>query len=290
MQSGDRSGDQQMTLGDQQLRAVERSQDLAHGDGHDYTVGSPHLRHPALRKRIESRITDAITGILQRQDTCAVLEIGAGHGFFTDTVLSAGATATITEMSKASFDYLSEKFRHVAEVQVIYDADGNAAFKGAAQYDVILLISVIHHIPDYLDVVSRLCDAALRSGGSVVTFQDPVWYPRQKRWERALSWAPYFVWRATQGEFRRGLATRWRRLRGVYSESEPSDLVEYHVVRQGVDDIALRDLLGARFADVEVDRYFSTQSPQLQSVCEKYLPPNTFGLVARGHHGSGTAK
>jgi 2-polyprenyl-3-methyl-5-hydroxy-6-metoxy-1,4-benzoquinol methylase len=272
-----------MTEVESRRRAVERAQDFAHGDHHDYVVGSPHLRHTNLRMRIDSRISTAIAEILHERGECAVLEIGAGHGSFTDTVLAAGGTATVTEMSRASFDYLNERFRDVAEVEVVYDVDGNAPFRAQTQYDVILLISVIHHIPDYLEVITRLCDTLLRSGGTVVTFQDPVWYPRQKRWERALTWGAYFAWRGTQGELRRGLATRWRRLRGVYSESEPSDLVEYHVVRQGVDDLALRDLFRARFADVEVDRYFSTQSPQLQRLGEKRFPHNTFGIVARGY-------
>lgn len=272
-----------MALGEGPRGAVERSQDIAHGDGHDYIAGSPHLRHTTLRKRVDSRISGAIAEILQRKEKCAVLEIGAGHGSFTDTVLTSGGTVTVTEMSKASFEYLSAKFGETADVRVVYDTDGNAPFKDGAQYDIILLISVIHHIPDYLDVITRLCDTVLLPGGTVVSFQDPIWYPRQKRWGRALSWGAYFAWRITQGELRQGLATRWRRVRGVYSESEPSDLVEYHVVRQGVDELALRDLFSRRFDDVEVDCYFSTQSPQLQVVGEKYLPHNTFGIVARGY-------
>lgn len=274
-----------MALGGGGRGPVERAQDVAHGCAHDYIVGSPHLRHAALRRRIDVRITAAIAEMRQRQRQCQVLEVGAGHGFFTDTVLSAGGKATVTEMSRASYEYLTEKFRGVPDVTILYDVDGNAPFEGKVQYDVILLISVIHHIPDYIDVVTRLCDAALRPGGTVVTFQDPLWYPRQKSWQRALSSGAYFAWRVTQGELRRGLATRWRRLRRVYSESEPADLVEYHVVRQGVDDLALLDLFSTRFAEVEVDRYFSTQSAHLQAVCQKYLAPNTFGILARGYRG-----
>lgn len=264
------------------LRAVETSQDISHGDGHDYTVGSPHLRHDPLRARIEARIAAAVGEIRQQRGACAVLEIGAGHGFFTDTVLGAGGTATVTEMSRASFNHLAERFSGNPDVHVVYDSDGTAPFADGARYDVILLISVIHHIPDYLAVITRLCDTVLRPGGIVVTFQDPVWYPRQSRSARMLSWGSYFAWRVTQGELRRGLATRWRRLRGTYSDSEPADLVEYHVVRQGVDDLALRELFGFRFAEVEVDRYFSTQSPQLQALGEMCFPENTFGIVARG--------
>jgi hypothetical protein len=72
----------------------------------------------------------------------------------------------------------------------------------------------------------------------------------------------------------------------VYSETEPADLVEYHVVRQGVDDVALYDLLSAEFADVGVDRYFSTQSVSFQAFGEKHFAPNTFGILARGYRSS----
>lgn len=223
-----------------------------------------------------------VRDVKRRKGSCAVLEIGAGHGSFTETVLAAGGSATITEMSKASANYLGDKFRDNSNVRVLYDTDGNTPFRESAQYDVVLLISVIHHIPDYVAVITRLCDTVLRAGGAVVTFQDPLWYPRQTRRARALSWGSYFAWRLTQGEFRRGLATRWRRFRGSYSETEPSDLVEYHVVRDGVDDSALYDLFQERFVDVETDRYFSTQSPQLQAIGGKYFPVNTFGILARG--------
>ncbi|MGW0161213.1 class I SAM-dependent methyltransferase [Mycobacterium sp. NPDC003323] len=245
-------------------------------------MGSPHLRHAALRTRIDERIARTVEAVLHRQGHCSVLEIGAGHGSFTDTVLRAGGSATITEMSKASADFLTRKFSDNTHVRVLYDTDGDAPFHESEQYDVILLISVIHHMPDYEAVITKLCDTVLRPGGAVVTFQDPLWYPRQKRLDRALSWGSYFAWRLTQGELRRGLATRWRRLRGSYSETEPSDLVEYHVVRDGVDDLGLYELLQNRFIDVEVDRYFSTQSPQLQSLGSKLFPANTFGLLARG--------
>lgn len=269
-------------LGEPQLRAVEKSQDISHGDDHDYTVGSPHLRHDALRRRIDGRIAAAVDDIRRQRGDCAVLEIGAGHGSFTDTVLACGGTATVTEMSRASYGHLAEKFSGNPDVRVLHDIDGKAPFSEGARYDIILLISVIHHIPDYLGVITRLCDEVLRPGGTVVTYQDPLWYPRQRRSARILSWGSYFVWRMTQGELRRGLATRWRRLRGSYSESEPSDLVEYHVVRQGIDDLALAEMLDSRFADVSVDRYFSTQSPQLQALGRRWFPSNTFGMVARG--------
>lgn len=263
--------------------AAACAQETEYGEGYDYAVGSPHIRHAALRELLESKIHDAIHEVLARQPSCAVLEVGAGHGTFTETVLRAGGTPTLTEMSTASFDLLKRKFSDTPEVRVIYDIDGSAPVQSETQFDVILLISVIHHIPDYIGVVSGLCDKVLRPGGIVLTFQDPLWYPRRGRLGRALTWACYFLWRLGQGEFKRGLKTRWRRLRRIYEESEPSDMVEYHVVRQGVDEDALLDLFRAKFTDVELDSYFSTAAPMFQAIGAKYFPDNTFGILARGH-------
>ncbi|MEY8014823.1 class I SAM-dependent methyltransferase [Mycobacterium servetii] len=261
--------------------AVARAQESEYGEGHDYAV-SPHIRHATLRGLLESRIEAVVKEVLARQGSCAVLEVGAGHGTFTDAVIRAGGIPTVTEMSRTSFDFLRRKFSDSPDVCVRYDSDGTAWLDGETQFDLILLISVLHHIPDYLGVVAAQCDNALRPGGSVLTFQDPLWYPRQGKLSKVLSWGSYFAWRIGQGELKRGVRTRARRLRGIYDESEPSDMVEYHVVRQGVDERALIELLGARFAEVELDAYFSTPLPALQAVGAKYFPPNTFGILARG--------
>jgi SAM-dependent methyltransferase len=266
--------------------AAACAQEAEYGEGYDYAVGSPHIRHTALREHLEGKIVDLIQQVLARQQSCAVLEVGAGHGSFTETVLRAGGTPTLTEMSTASFDFLKRKFRDTPEVRVIYDSDGNALFNDGAKFDLILLISVIHHIPDYVGAVSALCDKALHPGGIVLTFQDPLWYPRQSKLATALSWGSYFVWRLGQGEFRRGLRTRWRRLRRIYDESEPADMVEYHVVRQGVDESALLDLFSDRFNDVKLDTYFSTPMPALQSFGARYFPRNTFGILAKERTGA----
>jgi protein-L-isoaspartate O-methyltransferase len=270
-----------MSSNDECRSAVACAHEIEYGEGHVYEI-SPHIRHAALRDLVESKIDDAVREVLARQQSCAVLEVGAGHGTFTDTVLRAGGAPTVTEMSRASFDFLKRKFVGIPDVRVLYDTDGSAPMQGETQYDVILLISVIHHIPDYVGVVSALCDEALRAGGIVLVFQDPLWYPRQSRLARTLSWGSYFVWRMGRGDLRRGLKTRWRRMRHIYDESEPSDMVEYHVVRDGVDECALLDLFRARFTDVEIDTYFSTASPILQQIGARYFPHNTFGILARG--------
>lgn len=270
------------SIGEKPPTHMAELQGDAHGDKHDYVGGSPHLRHAALLDRVVSAITEAIRTVDSRQGTCAVLEVGAGHGTFTESALASGAQVTVTEMSRPSAEYLQRRFAGHPSVTVLYDKDGEEAFRRQRQYDVVLFISVLHHVPDYLGLVRRMTEELIRPGGAIVAYQDPLWYPRQSRVAKVASWASYFAWRITQGELKRGLGTRWRHLRGQLDESKISDMVEYHVVRDGVDDQALRTLLAKNFDAVEVDAYWSTQSPALQTLGTGRFPPNTFGIVAVG--------
>jgi len=255
-------------------------QEKAHGAGHDYDAGSPHLRHPRLRNEMIERIRTLVSAQYERRGSCRVLEIGAGHGSFTDHVAAMGAQVTVTEMSRPSLEHLRARFSHNPAVRLLYDADGEAVFGDDTVYDLVLCISVLHHIPDYLRFVERLV-GRIGPGGSFASFQDPLWYPRRGRANMALDKGAYYAWRLGQRNIWQGVGTRLRRARGVLDESNPADMVEYHVVRDGVDDVALHDLLAPGFRSVERWTYWSTQAPLLQRVGTTLGARTTFGLVAQ---------
>lgn len=260
--------------------SVVASQNEAHGEGHDYVKGSPHLRHVTLRSMIEGQLKALVRETLERNGSCRVLEIGAGHGTFTAFLLEAGASVTVTEASQASAEELKRRYAGRDDVEVFFDLTGESVFDLEPTYDAVVCASLLHHIPDYLDFVGRLA-GMLVEGGWFYSVQDPMYYPRRSRTAHVTGRGTYFIWRLGQGAFRRGLATRWRRLRGTYSDTEPSDLVEYHVVRQGVDEEALERLLQPSFEDVELFTYWSTQSPLFQRMFAGTGLKSDFGLIGR---------
>lgn len=264
--------------------AVIAAQDAGHAEGHDYDKGSPHLRHPQLRRMVEQRLTRMVEVRLGATGACRVLEIGAGHGTFTACLLAAGAEVTVTEASAASAEHLRRSFGHTGRVEVRYDVSGEEILSETRTWDLVAITAVLHHIPDYLGFLDRL-GGLIAPGGGVFTVQDPTYYPRRSALTHRVDRGAYLAWRLFQGDYGRGLRTRLRRLRGVYDETEESDLVEYHVVRQGVDEEAIRQLLAGRFAAVEVFTYWSTQAPVLQRLGERAGLVSNFGIQATGHHG-----
>jgi hypothetical protein len=97
-----------------------------------------------------------------------------------------------------------------------------------------MFVSVLHHIPDYMSFLKK-ASQRITTGGALLTLQDPAWYSRH-RVAHHPEQAAYFGWRLTQGNYISGLRTRLRRMRGLIDEKNPSDMVEYHVIRNGMDD------------------------------------------------------
>lgn len=264
--------------------AVVRAQDQFHGRGFDYDKGSPHLRHRAQRERIESDLGALVRSARKRTGRCRVIEIGAGHGTFTDALLAAGAEVTVTEVSRASAEELEAKYRNDPRVDVFFDESGEAALGTSSEFELAVCISVLHHIPDFLGFIDRLLDR-VEVGGSFYSVQDPLYYPRMPPLVHRLHFAAYFVWRLGRGNYIQGIETRLRRIRGVYDDSKRGDTVEYHVVRDGVDEKAIVCLLQRRATEVELFAYWSTQAPLFQRLGDRSGLKTNFGVVARGVHG-----
>jgi SAM-dependent methyltransferase len=229
---------------------------------------------------IEQRLTSLVRESVDRRGECRILEIGAGHGTFTRHLADAGALVTVTETSRASAEHLKRQFMDDARVEVLFDETGEDVLERGGEWDVAVVISVLHHIPDYLDFLDRL-SGLIAEGGAIFTVQDPLYYPRRSRASHRVGRASYFAWRLGQGELGKGLKTRIRRLRGRYDDTEESDLVEYHFVRQGCDEVAIKELLSDRF-EVEIFPYWSTQAPVLQRIFERTSLLTDFGVEARG--------
>jgi methyltransferase family protein len=258
-------------------------QELAFPSGHDYTVGSPHLKHARLRGWIDDGLSAEVARLTDRFRECRVLEIGAGHGPFTAVLRRAGALVTLTEMSRPSVDHLRRSFGADPGVTVIHDPDGSWVERSTDQFHMVVAISVLHHIPDYVSAV-RLYAERTVTGGSFLSWQDPLWYARLPTRTAAASRIAYLAWRVGQGNLRRGLTTQSRRIRRVYDESNPSDMSEYHVVREGVDELALTELLAGRYHDVGLSRYWSTQGSFFQKVGERIGLETHFAITARNRH------
>jgi SAM-dependent methyltransferase len=254
----------------------------AHYDAtHDYVAGSPHLMHARLHRWLTDLIlTTARQAPLERE---GVLEIGAGHGGMTAELLGLGCGVTVTEVSGASVRALERRFADEPRVEPLLDPEGSLEPLRGRRFAVVLCCSVLHHIPDYRRFVETLVQEHLVPGGAFISIQDPTRYDTMRLLPHRADRAGYLMWRATRGDYRHGLAALARRVRGAYDESNARDMVEYHVLRNGVDEQQLLDDLTPAFANVELVPYWSNQLSAAQRLGDRLAWSNTFALLATDH-------
>ncbi len=255
-------------------------------DDKTYVNGAPHLKHASIANTYKSIVDSAIKHIGRDSKTVSVLELGAGNGLASTPWFERHVLMTAVDSSESMLRGLSKRAAAFGLSPVTVTADAGDFLNSTDEtFDVITHVSMIHHVPDYLSLLS-LSATRVSTGGCLITFQDPLRYDRMRFGHHLAERASYFAWRAGQGNVKRGLGTRWRRLRGVYSPAEVVDFEDYHVVRSGVDSAQMVALLKASFAEVEVIPYWSTYSRLLQTLGERVHLVSSFGILASGRTSS----
>jgi SAM-dependent methyltransferase len=256
-------------------------QEAYYVSGIDYRRGSPHLSNFALYDRLVEVLRGAVRRLTEQGLPLRVLEVGAGHGGFTEPALALGCDVTAVDMSGPSIDELRRRFGTNPKLRAIHDPDGTLQ-EVDADYTLLMFVSVLHHIPDYISFL-RQASKRITTGGALLTLQDPTWYARHRAGHRTEQ-AAYFAWRLTQGGAVSGLQTRLRRMGGIFDQSNHRDMVEYHVVRDGVDEEAVLSFARGAFDEVTLVPYWSSQLGMAQRLGERLGLHSTFGLVAHGYN------
>jgi SAM-dependent methyltransferase len=255
-------------------------QELHYPSGVDYRKGSPHLSHLGLRDRLVDVLRVLVRELSDRGLPLRVLEIGAGHGGFTESALAMGCDVTAVDMSEPSVEELERRFGMNPKLTTVYDPDGKLKDVDG-DYTLLMFISVLHHIPDYISFLQE-ASQRIRAGGALLTLQDPTWYPRHPASHHAAQ-ASYFAWRITQGNPLGGLQTRIRRMRRILDETNPRDMVEYHVVRHGVDEQLVLSFAREAFAEATLIPYWSSHLGVVQHLGDRLGLHSSFGVVAQGY-------
>jgi SAM-dependent methyltransferase len=241
---------------------------------------SPHVKYASLRRLYGELTTDLYEHARKFSDVPAVLDLGAGEGSATLPFLELGARVVAVDVSASQLAELQRKCSKYQDRLEIRHLDIGAELRKDQQFDIVVMSSCLHHIPDYLAAIGAGVDT-LRPTGQFFCFQDPIRYDTVPFFSHWFGKFAYISWRVFQGDFFGGLFRTIRRVRGVYRDDCDADNTEYHVVRNGVDQDAIVKMLSSRGFSCRIIRYFSTQGSLFQPIGSALGVENTFGIIAR---------
>jgi SAM-dependent methyltransferase len=251
-----------------------------------YVDVSPHVKYASLRHLYVQLTGDVFTEARKHIEIPRVLDLGAGEGSATLPFLELGARVVAVDVSTSQLAELRRKCRPYQDRLEVRQVDIGSALRADEYFDIVVMSSCLHHIPNYIAVIEKGL-GALSPTGQFFSFQDPVRYDTMSAFSRWFSKITYFSWRVFQGDFFGGLSRTVRRARGIYLDDCAADITEYHVVRNGVDQDEIAGVLSSRGFECRVVRYFSTQGSLFQPLGSALGVQNTFSIIARRKSSSG---
>jgi SAM-dependent methyltransferase len=251
--------------------------------GRAYLDGAPHIKHASLRKLFGKLLLEVYDAASKQADPPKVLDLGAGEGSVTLQFLEVGAQVTAVDVSSQQLDTLAEKCKsHQDRLDVRCEDVSDTLRDSTDTFDIITLNSFLHHVPDYLSLIDK-CLSKLEPNGFLFTFQDPLRYDTVNFATRFFTDVGYFFWRLSggaEGDVIGGIGRRLRRRRGVYHDDCRHDNTEYHIVRNGVDQIAIENLLKDRGFNFKFVPYYSSHNTLFQPVGTAIGFKNLFSVIA----------
>ena len=246
-----------------------------------YIEGAPHIMHDQISKLYQGLIKNLFFDIFKRVKKPCLLDLGAGEGTVTLQFLEQGFYVSVVDTSISQLNLLQDKCKkHKSNLQLFNEDVFALLKKHKKKYDVIIINSFLHHIPDYILLI-KLATQLVKDNGFIFTFQDPMRYDKLPKHHFLLSNIFYYSWRVFQGDLLNGIRRKMRRLRGIYYDDSIYDNAEYHVTRNGVDQEKLTKILRQEGFEIKLIKYFSTQSSFFQKVGNLIKIKNTFGIIAK---------
>lgn len=154
---------------DENLREMIREANVA---VHRFEAKYYELIHPEVYNRYEQKRTNSVLKMVDKlvadNDARAkkALDFGAGTGNLTCKLLQMGYEVTAIDLSAEMCKILEKKCRHYLEAKklVVLNSPIEDVSFDREEFDLITCYSVLHHLPNYVDVIQRLC-GFLKKGG-----------------------------------------------------------------------------------------------------------------------------
>lgn len=145
---------------------------------HDYEADHYDVIHEnmkiSLQEQVDILIEDLIKNRNFESNNLSLLDVGCGTGMSTELLLNSKIGSAI---KKISFLDTSSKMLQYAETKakswnINYELIHSDISNLETKYDVIIVCSVLHHIPDLKTFLTKI-DSILNKNGILIHLQDP---------------------------------------------------------------------------------------------------------------------
>ncbi|MBI3568272.1 MAG: class I SAM-dependent methyltransferase [Gemmatimonadetes bacterium] len=183
-----------------------------------YDASHPEIFNPVEQARLEAALARAVREVADSPAVVRALDVGCGSGNLTRHLLALGARVTAADLSTRLLDVTRRRFAGTGRLETMTLNGTDLRPVPDATFDLVAAYSVLHHVPDYVALVTEM--ARVTRPGGIVFFDhersDESWvsasyrqflreaviWPRRRWWywlqphrylKRLRAW---FAWRS----------------------------------------------------------------------------------------------
>jgi len=213
-----------------------------------------HVRSELWNFYEQKRIADDIERIEELADGKNAVDIGSGTGNLVLKLARTGFSVDAVDVSEEMIEVLREKmnWKEAGNVTLHNKPARNFLNNQPESRDVICFSSVLHHLPDYIEVLDNAI-SALKPGGLIYVVHEPL--PKKiDRDDGNLSYLDKFLTPRTSFHM-------WK------APDKDSEMVDYHIDRKdGIDSEELGGLFREKGMEtMESQKYTTWKSGVLSS-------------------------
>lgn len=131
---------------------IARTYDAVHGE----------IFNTIEQQRIRETLTKIVSMLGKSSGDFHALDFGAGTGNLTNHLINLGLNVTAADLSKKCLEVVASRYG----CTTILLENGSTKALSSNSYDLVCLYSVLHHVPDYLALLSEL-DRICKPGGII---------------------------------------------------------------------------------------------------------------------------
>lgn len=221
----------------------------------------------------QKRINKALDVIINNFDkNCKILDVGCGTGNLTIKILERGfKNITSVDISKEMMNELMRKVKNYNHnIKFIVSDVDSFLENNISKFDIILMGSVLHHLPDYVNTLKKI-KRVLNKKGCIYATHEPLVLPRKSILIRLLLKMDFFVYAA-----RYIFLVFIGKLKYLNRSCEYSD---YHTGDRAINLIELEKIFGDNYK-LEIEKYSVAKFGFTAFLLDKMKYFNNFELVA----------
>jgi 2-polyprenyl-3-methyl-5-hydroxy-6-metoxy-1,4-benzoquinol methylase len=158
---------------DLEQKIIQANIELHQKEARFYDRIHPEIFCKSEQNLIKNVLNQALAEI--KQDKIKALDLGAGTGNITSKLLENEKVESIVavDLSKEMLDELDKKAGINPKLKMATKPADVFLMDDEAQYDLITISSVLHHLPDYFQTIATVLEK-LNKGGVFIIFHEPT--------------------------------------------------------------------------------------------------------------------